>query len=97
MFATELLWQGENIVDLRQSLRGRNCDQEVGTVGTFFGRHPSTGETYASMVVFGIGHYAVTQLLVNAGWDKAARAWSYVSLGLKTRNMIENYRAGTGF
>lgn len=93
-------WQGENLIDLSQTLRIAREParfREVGTLGVFCGQHPSSAQVWAGSILFGVGHYAVTQLLESAGWDTAARVWSYGTLGAKTWNMQRNARVGLGY
>ncbi len=100
VLAAEILWQGENIVDLQQTLRiARNPYeyQEIGTISYFAGNHPSVHQVWWISGLFGVAHYGVTQLLTNAHWDTAARVWSYTSLGAKTVNMQRNAHLGLGY
>lgn len=100
VLAVEALWQGANIVDLQQTLRiSREPERfrEVGTLGVFCGNHPSSGQVLAVSLLAGAAHYAVTQALTNAGWDTAARIWSYASLGIKTGDIRRNQRIGLGY
>lgn len=93
-------WQAENAIDLAQTLRIAREParyREVGTLGVFCGPHPSATQVWVGSIAFGIGHYAVTQLLENAGWDTAARIWSYGSLGAKSWNIDRNRRVGLGY
>jgi hypothetical protein len=94
---TEILWQAENVVDLKQTLQIASEParyHEIGTMRPITGPHPTMAQVWVFSALFGIGHYAVTQALTNAGYDTAARVWAYTSLGLKTVNMQSNMRIG---
>ena len=98
--AGEVLWQTENVIDLRQTLRiSRNPQQwsEVGTMSPFTGPHPTKAQVWAFSVAFGLAHYGVSQLLENANMPRALAAWEGTSLGWKTWNMQRNARAGLGY
>jgi hypothetical protein len=93
----EALWQAENVIDLDQTLhiaRDPAHYSEVGTMSPITGPHPTVRQVWLFSALFGLGHYAVTQALTNAGYDNAARVWGYASLGAKTWNMQRNMRIG---
>jgi hypothetical protein len=95
--AAEVLWQAENLIDIDQTLHIAHDPahySEVGTLSLFSGPHPTVRQVWVVSALFGIGHYAVTQVLTSAGYDNAARVWSYTSLGYKTWNMKRNFDAG---
>jgi hypothetical protein len=93
----EALWQVENVIDLDQTLHIAHDPahySEVGTMSPITGPHPTVRQVWLFSALFGLGHYAVTQALTNAGYDNAARVWGYTSLGAKTWNMKRNYDVG---
>ena len=102
---TEALWQAENIIDVRQTLRiARDPQhyQEIGTLGIFAGNHPSVRQVYVVSIAFAIAHYAVTRGLENLvdenpDYRVLQRVWSYSTLGAKTWNMQRNARIGLGY
>lgn len=98
VLAAEIAWQAANVIDLRQTLRGsREGFRETGTLEPFCGAHPSARQAWLGMIGFGVVHYAVTQGLVNLGWDTAARVWSYGSLIAKIDNDRRNASEGLGY
>lgn len=97
VLATEILWQTENLIDIKQTLkisREPQSYREVGTLSLFSGPHPTVRQVYLVSLLFGVGHYAVTQALTNQGWDTAARVWSYTSLGYKSWDINRNRQNG---
>jgi hypothetical protein len=98
--ALEATWQAENIIDLSQTLKLARAPQtwsEVGTLRIFCGSHPSTRQVWVGSIAFGIGHYAVSQLLANMNAPKTLVLWQALSLAGKTVNMQRNARNQLGY
>jgi hypothetical protein len=99
VLALEAAWQIENLIDIDQTLkiaRDPMQYQEVGTLSLFAGAHPTVRQVWWVSAAFGLGHYAVSQLLLDADMPKTLAAWQWVSLGYKTWNMKRNYDIGLG-
>lgn len=96
----EAAWQGENVIDLAQTLRIAKSNgywREVGTMSAFTGPRPTVRDVWLFSAVFGLAHYGVSQLLENAEAPRALALWQVTSLGYKSWNMQRNAHLGLGY
>jgi hypothetical protein len=80
--------QTDRIVDDPCLKEGHPITREI------IGENPSHGAVVAWAIAGAVEHALVTQFFLNRGWERAARAWQFVTIGDTGRSIYEGYRVG---